>query len=188
MPRSGGTYSLPAGNPVSSGSVASSSVMNTTLDDLGDEITNSIPRDGTAPPTANIPFATFKITGLGDATADTDGLNRQTGDARYLVVGLNSQTGNYTCVLADTGVLHPSGAGAGDTITIPANASVAYPLYKTLTFVNLDSNSVSIAITTDTMTLAGTTSTGTRTLAQNGIATAIKVGTTSWLISGVGLS
>lgn len=101
----------------------------------------------------------------------------------------NSQSGNYTCVAADAGgqILHPSGAGSGDTTTIPANASVAYPVGTTITFVNLDSNSLSIAITTDTMTLAGTTTTGTRTLAQNGIATAVKVGSAAWLISGVGV-
>lgn len=102
----------------------------------------------------------------------------------------NSQTANYTCVLADAGkhILHASGGGAGDTFTIPANGSVAYAIGTTITFVNADSNSVSIAITTDTMTLAGTTTTGTRTLGQNGVATAIKVGTTSWIISGTGLT
>lgn len=102
----------------------------------------------------------------------------------------NSQSGNYTLVIGDAGkqILHPSGAGSGDTITIPANASVAFAIGTTITFVNLDSNAVSIAITTDTMTLAGTTSTGTRTLAQNGMATALKVTSTAWLISGSGLS
>lgn len=102
----------------------------------------------------------------------------------------NAQAGNYTCVLADNGkhIYHASGDGAGDTYTIPANASVAYPTGTVLTFVNSDSNSVSIAITTDTMTLAGTTTTGTRTLAQNGIATAIKVASTAWIINGTGLT
>jgi len=47
---------------------------------------------------------------------------------------------------------------------------------------------VSIAITTDTLTLAGSTTTGTRSLAQNGVATAIKVASTSWIISGAGLT
>ena len=102
----------------------------------------------------------------------------------------NAQAGNYTCVLADNGkhIYHASGDGAGDTYTIPANASVAYPIGATLTFINADSNAVSIAITTDTMTLAGTTTTGTRTLAQNGVATAIKHTSTSWIISGQGLT
>lgn len=105
-------------------------------------------------------------------------------------VPLNSQSGNYTCVMADAAktILHPSGAGSGDTFTIPANASVAYELGTTITFINADSNNLSIAITSDTMTLAGTTTTGTRTLAQNGIATAIKLTSTTWLISGTGLA
>ena len=34
-------------------------------------------------PTANVSWAGYKITSLGDATADTDALNRQTADARY---------------------------------------------------------------------------------------------------------
>lgn len=121
-----------------------------------------------------------------------------TGDLQVggLSVGLkhipqNSQSGNYTTVLADSGkhILHPAGAGAGHTFTIPANASVAYPIGTVITFVNLDtSNAISIAITTDTMYLAGSGTTGTRTLGTYGQATALKVGTTTWLISGTDLT
>jgi hypothetical protein len=102
----------------------------------------------------------------------------------------STQSGNYTLVLADAGkhIYHASGAGSGDTYTIPANASVAFPVGTAVTFVNLDSNSVTIAITSDTLTLSGTTTTGSRTLAQNGYAVALKVTSTSWLISGPGLS
>lgn len=156
--------------------------------DLGSMIANCLARDGQNSPSDHIDWNAKRIENLADAAADTDALNRQTGDSRYRAIGLSSQTGNYTCVLADTGVIHPSGAGAGDTITIPANASVAYPIGKTLTFVNDDSNAVSIAITSDTLTLGGSTTTGTRTLAQNGCATAIKVTSTKWIISGSGLS
>ena len=38
------------------------------------------------------------------------------------------------------------------------------------------------------MRLAGVGTTGTRTLAANGIATAIKITNTEWIISGVGIS
>jgi hypothetical protein len=108
----------------------------------------------------------------------------------YREIPQNAQTANYTCVLSDSGkhIYHASGAGAGDTYTIPANASVAYPIGATLTFINDDTNSVSIAITTDTLVLAGTGATGTRTLASNGRAVAIKVGTTRWQIDGTGLT
>ena len=119
-----------------------------------------------------------------------DGSNLSSQEVGYRGVPANAQAANYTTVLADAGkaIVHASGAGAGDTYTIAANASVAYPLNTVLTFINADSNSVSIAINSDTLTMSGTTSSGTRTLAQNGVATAIKVSSTVWLVSGVGLS
>jgi CubicO group peptidase (beta-lactamase class C family) len=47
---------------------------------------------------------------------------------------------------------------------------------------------VLIAITSDTLRLAGGTSTGQRTLAANGMATAVKVASTTWYINGTGLT
>lgn len=94
----------------------------------------------------------------------------------------------YTLVAADSGrhiYMAPIGGG---TIYIPANSSVAFPLGTAVTFINGASASITIAINTDTMTLANSTTTGNRTLAQNGIATAVKIGSTSWLISGSGLT
>lgn len=72
MARSSGTYSLPAGQPVVAGTTISDTVFNTLMADIANEITNSIPRDGTAPPTANLPMGNFKITGLGNGTLATD--------------------------------------------------------------------------------------------------------------------
>jgi hypothetical protein len=101
----------------------------------------------------------------------------------------NAQTGNYTLVLADSGkhIYHAVGAGAA-TYTIPANSSVAYPIGTALSFVNLSTTSISIAITTDTMYLGGTGTTGTRTLANYGSATALKVTSTVWIITGSALT
>jgi len=101
----------------------------------------------------------------------------------------NAQTGNYTLVLADSGkhIYHAVAAGAA-TYTIPANGTVAYPIGTALSFVNLSTTSISIAITTDTMYLGGTGTTGTRTLAQYGTATALKVTSTVWIITGSGLT
>lgn len=97
------------------------------------------------------------------------------------------KTANYTATIADAGK-HIAMNGASITATIPANSSVAFPVGTFLTFVNTNATALTIAITTDTMTLANSTTTGARSLAQNGIATAIKIGATSWLISGSGLS
>ena len=64
---------------------------------------------------------------------------------------------------------------------------MAYPLGTILTFVNLI-NDVTIAITSDTMYLANDGATGSRTLAAYGVASAIKVDSTTWVISGNGLT
>lgn len=112
-------------------------------------------------------------------------------DAAVSKVPQNSQSAAYTLVLSDAGkhILHPSADTTARIFTIPANASVAYPIGTVVTFVNQDSAGViTIAITTDTMRLAGAGTTGSRTLAANGIATAIKVTSTEWLISGTGLT
>ena len=103
----------------------------------------------------------------------------------------NSQSGNYTLTMgdADTDVLHPAGSGAGDVFTIPANASVAFAIGTHIRFINRDTtNAVSIAINTDTLTLSPGGTTGTRTLAAYGIATAIKITSTEWMIYGTGLT
>ena len=107
----------------------------------------------------------------------------------YTGMPANSQTAAYTLVAADAGkhIIHPSSDNNARTFTIPANSSVAFPVGTVVTFVNAV-NTLTIAITTDTMTLAGTTTTGSRTLAANGIATAIKIGSTNWLIAGPGLT
>jgi hypothetical protein len=108
----------------------------------------------------------------------------------YLNSPVNSQSAAYTLVLADSGktILHPSTDANARTFTIPANGSVAYATGTVLTFINMTSQVVTIAITTDTMYLAGSGTTGSRSLAQYGIATAVKIDSTTWLISGNGLT
>jgi hypothetical protein len=102
---------------------------------------------------------------------------------------VNSQSADYTLVLADSGktIFHPVADDNARTFTIPANSSVAYPVGTVISFVNLQ-NTVTIAITTDTMYLANDGATGSRTLAEYGMASAMKVDSTSWIISGNGLT
>jgi len=112
-----------------------------------------------------------------------------TNNVGYLGMPQNAQTGSYTLVAADAGkhIYHASGAGAA-TYTIPANGSVAYTIGTAVSFINLSSTAISIAITTDTMYLSSAGTTGTRTLAQYGTATAVKVTSTAWIITGSGLT
>jgi hypothetical protein len=105
----------------------------------------------------------------------------------FRTVPQNLQSTSYVTVAADSGK-HLFTSTGSITFTIAANASVAYPIGTAITFVNTNASSITIAINSDTMTLAGGTNTGSRTLAQNGVATALKIGATSWLISGSGLT
>ena len=107
-------------------------------------------------------------------------------------VPINSQSAAYTTVLADSGkaIFHPTG-DATRIYTIDSNANVAYPLGTVLTFINMSASNISIAITTDTLYLTGNGATGTRTLAQYGMASAIKMtsgASNTWIISGSGLT
>jgi hypothetical protein len=105
-------------------------------------------------------------------------------------IPINSNSAAYTTVLADSGkvIFHPSTDANARTFTIDSNANVAYPLGTAITFINMTAEAVTIAITSDTMYLSAAGTTGSRTLAQYGSATAIKMTSTTWLISGSGLT
>ena len=108
-----------------------------------------------------------------------------------VTIPLTSTSSDYTLVSGDANeiVLHPSADITPRTFTIPANGSVSYALGTNITFINQNgAGDVTIAINTDTMRLAGAGTTGSRTLTANGIATAIKVTATEWIISGTGLT
>jgi hypothetical protein len=119
-------------------------------------------------------------------TLTVDGTN----EVGFKNIPQNSQSAAYTLVLADAGkhIFHPSTDANARTYTIPANSSVAYPIGTAITFINMTSQVVTIAITTDTMYLSSAGTTGSRSLAQYGSATAIKMTSTTWLISGSGLT
>jgi hypothetical protein len=116
------------------------------------------------------------VTATGTIAANTIG---------YRGLPQNAQTGAYTLALSDAGK-HISITTGG--VVIPANGSIAFPVGSAVSIYNDSASSQTISITTDTMYLAGTATTGSRTLAQRGVATALKVGTTTWVISGGGLT
>jgi hypothetical protein len=120
------------------------------------------------------------------------GTNVQAFDAQlFSNIPQNSKSAAYTTVLTDAQkhIFHPSADTTARTFTIDSNANVPYPIGTAITFINQHSAGVvTIAITTDTMRLAGPGTTGNRTLAADGVATAIKVTSTEWIISGTGLT
>jgi hypothetical protein len=122
---------------------------------------------------------------------------RYVGGSAYQVFGagippgttVTNKSAAYTVVAGDanTIICHPTSDNNARTFTIDSNANVPYEVGTALTFINM-MNTVTIAITSDTMTLAGSGSTGSRTLAVNGMATAVKLSATTWLINGTGLT
>lgn len=102
----------------------------------------------------------------------------------------NSQSDAYELVLSDSGkhIYHPSADTTARIWTIPANSAVPFPIGTAITMVNdTSAGAITIAITSDTLVFAPAGTTGSRTLAANGMATILKIDTTRWMISGVGL-
>jgi len=76
MSRNGsGVYTLPAGNPVVSGTVIASSWANNTMNDLAAAITDSVAADGQTPMTGSLNLNSNKIVNLAIGTTGNDGIN-----------------------------------------------------------------------------------------------------------------
>jgi hypothetical protein len=190
---------------VSNGNAAAPTWQTIVTPDATQTLTNktlTTPVISTISNTGTLTLPTSTDTLVGRATTDTltnktisgasntltvDGTN----EVGYKNIPQNSQSAAYTLVLGDAGkhILHPSADTTARIFTIPANSSVAFPIGTAVTFVNQNSaGTITIAITTDTMRLAGAGTTGSRTLAANGVATAIKITSTEWIISGTNLT
>jgi hypothetical protein len=137
--------------------------------------------------TANIGVAATSFTGLA-AAATTASTAASVGYMGIPQSATAAVSNNTTLVIGDAGN-HIYITTPGQTVTIPANASVAYPIGTAITFVaGPSASSVIIAIATDTMYLVGAGTSGSRTLAAYGSATAMKVSATVWFIAGTGLT
>lgn len=76
MSRNGnGTYNLPVGNPVVSGTTITSVWANNTLTDIATALTGSVASDGQTPMSGVLNMGTNRITGLADATLASDAVN-----------------------------------------------------------------------------------------------------------------
>lgn len=128
---------------------------------------------------ANIANSSISNTTVGNAVSDSVNV------VGYMGIPQNSQNGNYNIVLGDAGkhIYHPTGQAVA-TYTIPANSNVGFTTGTAITIVNGSANNVTVAITTDTMYLSSNGATGSRTISQWGVATAVKVTSNVWVISG----
>jgi hypothetical protein len=158
---------------------------NTLTNVVGVTATQTLTNKTLTSPTLTTPVLGTPSSGnLSSCTADG------TNSVGYLIIPQNSQSAAYTLVLADAGkhIFHPSTDANARTFTIPANSSVAYTIGTAISFINMTLQVVTIAITTDTMYLSSAGTTGSRSLAQYGTATAVKMTATTWIISGSGLT
>ena len=93
MSRNGsGTYTLPAGNPVVTGTTIASTWANNTMNDLASALTDSVAADGQTAMTGNLNLNSNKIVNLATPTLSTDAVTKSYADA--LVGG--SGTGSFT--------------------------------------------------------------------------------------------
>jgi hypothetical protein len=160
-------------------------------------LTGYVKGSGTSPLTASATIPVADVVGAAASGANTDitALDQDvtitasgtiaTDTIGYRGLPQNSQTASYTLALADQGKLINTTTGG---VVIPANGSVAFPIGAAVSIYNNSGSNQTISITTDTLRQAGTATTGSRTLAQYGLATCVKVAATTWVISGAGLT
>jgi len=134
MSRNGsGTYSLPAGNPVVTGTTISSTWANNTLTDLATAVTGSIAADGQTPITGNLEMGGNKLTGLGVGNADGDSVEYSQFVEAFVdptITGDLTVTGNLLVgedgEFSGTGALKvPSGTTAEQPV-VPIDGMIRY--------------------------------------------------------------
>ena len=151
--------------------------MNAALTYGGVTLSNAVTGTGNMVLSAS-PTLTGTLTG---AVANFTTLSDSLGDVRTIVQ--NTQSGAYVLVVGDSGK-HISISTGG--VTVPASvfsAGQAVTIYN-----NSGSSQTLTQGTSVTLRLAGTATTGNRTLAQYGVATVLCVGSNTFVISGGGLT
>lgn len=135
MSRNGsGTYSLPAGNPVVSGTTISSTWANTTLSDIASALTASIASDGQTPITADLPMNNHKLTGMADGVADDDSATvGQVNDAVDELTSSGSYTGTLTGITT-TITVTVKWYKVGNQVTISLPPLTGNPISNAATF------------------------------------------------------
>lgn len=102
MSRNGsGTYSLPVGNPVVTGTTISSTWANNTLTDIANALTGSLAADGQTTASGNLNMGTNRIINLADPTSAQDGATKYYVD--QLIAALGTMAYQNANLVAITG-------------------------------------------------------------------------------------
>lgn len=160
------------------GSITSTGTINaTTIQQGGISLASTLSSNFASPPALGniVPNTVTGTTITGTTVADTKGEIR--------LVPFNTQATSYTLLVTDHGKIISTSSG----VTIPASV---FSVGQNISIYN-SSTSSSITITQGpsvTMYQIGTTNTGNRTLANQGIATVFCVATNTFVITGGGVS
>lgn len=154
MSRNGsGVYTPPgASYPAVATTLIESAKYNAVIDDIADAITASLAADGQTPVTANIPFAGFKLTGLGAATARTDAAS---------LANIQDGTGVYVATVG----------GTADVITLtPSPAIAAYAAGQRFAFIASGANTTNVTVNVSALGAKAVTKNGATALVAGDIA------------------
>ena len=100
----------------------------------------------------------------------------------YLDIPFNTQSGSYTLVIGDRGLSVKGASG----VTVPQSV---FSAGNVVSVTNTSGGSITITQGSGvTMYLAGTATTGNRTLAANGLATILCTAANTFIITGAGLT
>jgi trimeric autotransporter adhesin len=121
------------------------------------------------------------------ATSTTTLTNKTLTDAK-VNLAFDAQTGTtYTTVLDDNSQIVTMNNGSGNTLSIPTNASVAYPIGTQINVLQIGAGQTTIqAVTSGTTTIlsTGATPAAPKIRARYGMATCIKAATDTWYVVG----
>ena len=179
---------LTGGTITSTGTLAIDTSVVTTLTGT-QTLTNKTltsPVIGTIVNTGTLTLPTSSDTLVGRATTDT--LTNKTLTAPIITYSVNAQTNTtFTPSLSDGGSIVTLSNASAISVTIPTNASVAYPIGTQLNFIQIGAGQVTIsAVTSGTTTIAstGATAASPKLRVQYSSASAIKIATDTWYVVG----
>jgi hypothetical protein len=124
----------------------------------------------------------------GSATAEvatlsgTQTLTNKTLTDPFTTVGTNAKTASYTLVLTDQSKVVEINNASANTLTIPTNASVPFPVGTYILFIQTGAGQTTITPADGTVTINGTPGLKTRT--QWSSATIMKRATNTWIVMG----
>lgn len=141
------------------------------------------------PSSANLAAALTDETGTGLAVFnDTPTLTTPTLNDPKINLAFDAQTGTtYTTVLNDNGQVVTMNNASANTLSIPTNASVAYPIGTQINVLQIGAGQTTInAVTSGTTTIlsTGATAAAPKLRARYSMATCIKAATDTWYVVG----